>query len=579
MHQIVALRRPGSHRFAPAPRSAATLAALAAAALAALMAAAALTPAAHGPFAVLGLGPGSLGAPGHALALAASGGLLLLARGLWHGTRRAAVVASAALAAVTVSLVAEGHAGIPAAAALALALALAVARRSFPRGAARGRLRLPAAAAGAAAGATYAAAAAALLTSDRVSSLGASAVAAAGWLASGAWWLGTGSPVAIVVDVLAAATLLAAAVLLQATLRPSEAHEGHTAEEHARAAALVAAHATDSLDPFLLREDKSFHFACGGVLGYRVLRSTAVVAGDPVGPPGSAPAILRSFAELAAQRGWEVVVTAASGRHLEAYREMGFGTMCIGEEAVVDVAGFSLEGGAMKTLRKAVGRQRRRGWTVEVVPGAGLDRAVAAQIEAVDRAWRTENASLSGFAMTLGRLWGGEEDERCVYVVGQGPDGRAHAFLRFLRYPDGLSLDLMRRVGETPNGLNDAMVAAAIEHARDRGLATVSLNFAGFSHVMADVEDPSLGRRLARWALGRAHGRFQLERLARFNAKFGPRWEPRYLVHQGRVRLPHAGLRVLQAEAYVRGPRPRRLRARWEPRPGPALAAASPPRP
>ena len=58
------------------------------------------------------------------------------------------------------------------------------------------------------------------------------------------------------------------------------------------------------------------------------------------------------------------------------------------------------------------------------------------------------------------------------------------------------------------------------------------------------------------------HGRFQLERLVAFNEKFSPEWRPRYLVHSGRRRLPLSALRVLQAEAYVRPPRPpRRERA------------------
>ena len=43
----------------------------------------------------------------------------------------------------------------------------------------------------------------------------------------------------------------------------------------------------------------------------------------------------------------------------------------------------------------------------------------------------------------------------------------------------------MRRAAEVPNGLTEALVVAAIEHAKKRGLGSVSLNFAGFAHIMA----------------------------------------------------------------------------------------------
>ena len=47
---------------------------------------------------------------------------------------------------------------------------------------------------------------------------------------------------------------------------------------------------------------------------------------------------------------------------------------------------------------------------------------------------------------------------------------------------------------------------------------------------------------------------FQIERLYRFNAKFFPRWEPRYLVYEPRLGLPRAGLAALWAEGQLPKP-------------------------
>jgi lysyl-tRNA synthetase class 2 len=44
---------------------------------------------------------------------------------------------------------------------------------------------------------------------------------------------------------------------------------------------------------------------------------------------------------------------------------------------------------------------------------------------------------------------------------------------------------------------------------------------------------------------------FQIESLYRFNAKFFPRWAPRYLVYTGSTALPAVGLAVLALEGQL----------------------------
>ncbi|MEA2321824.1 MAG: lysyl-tRNA synthetase, class [Solirubrobacteraceae bacterium] len=548
--------------------------AVAAAALAATVTAAAIIAAL-----VTGEGGGPLGtAPGpptglaHLLAAAASVGFIVGAHALWRGSRRAAAIIAPALVGLGVAGLVEGRV-LPSALALAGAVALVAGRRSFRLGGGGSDARRLAVVVVAALAGAWGLAVVAVLTADRAATL-LSAVGMAGrWLWDGSWWLRSGAPPAVGLDVLVVAALVAATALIVRLVRPSASADGHSPAAHARAAAIVAEHATDSLAPFALREDKAFHFAHGGVLAYRTLRGTAVVSGDPIGPAAAAPAILASFEREAARHGWAVVLTGASARHLDGYRRLGLQAVCIGEEAVVDPATFSLAGRSMKALRHAVTRQGRRGWTVELLSGARLSPAAVDELLAVERAWRAAQPRLTGFAMTLGRLWGAEEDDHSLYVLGRDPDGRVRAFVRFAEYAGGLSLDAMRRVGDTPNGLMDALVVRAIEHARELGLRAVSLNFAGFAHIMAADRSLTLTQRVARALLRVGRGRFQLERLVMFNKKFAPRWEPRYLVHRGLPRLPVVGLRVLQAEAYVRAPRARLLTARWEPRARPVVAA------
>jgi lysyl-tRNA synthetase, class II len=260
------------------------------------------------------------------------------------------------------------------------------------------------------------------------------------------------------------------------------------------------------------------------------------------------------------------------------YTRLGLHTMQVGLEAVVEPAGFDLDAPASKTVRKAVRRVARRGWTVELVRGGDLTPPLISDLAAVESAWRRRgHRRLYGFAMAGDRLWGAPEDRNDLYAIARNPEGEARAFQRYVPYRDGLSLDAMRRLDDDPNGISDALVAATLQHAALSGIAEVSLNFAGFGHLMAAETLERRSHRVARWALQRMHGRFQLERLARFATKFGPVWRPRFLVYTYRTRLPLAALRVMQAEAYLKPPAVRPAQGAWRPAPRPVPGAASVP--
>src|SRR5436190_4247088 len=510
--------------------------------------------------------PGPVMALGHVLATLCGIALVYVGWGILRGRRRAVNVAIAVLAALALLNAAKGLDYEESGLAVALAVLLYAARRSCTRGGAPGRRVLAATVATGAIALAYTLDVAILLATDKAEGLGSALSSAASTLGKGAWWLSSGSPTAVVFDVLLVIALIAAAVLLHALLRPAEAATGHSPADHARAAEIVTRHGHDSLDPFALREEKTFFFSHGGLLAYRTLRGTAVVSGDPIGPPGSGMAIVADFLGFAAEKGWEVVITAASDRLLDGYRTLGLRTMCIGEEAVVAPAGFSLEGRAIRKVRQSVTRAERQGWTLEVVEGLDPGSVLASELAVVEAAWRAGRERLYGFAMSLGRLWGAPEDTSAVYALGRAPGGDLRSFIRFARCRDTLSLDVMRRSGDEPNGVSEALIARTLVWAREQGAREVSLNFAGFAHVMGSQAQPTRGQRLLRRGLELVHGRFQLERLMAFNEKFHPEWRRRFLVYEAHARLPLAALRVLQAEAYIRPPRSRSRATRWTPR-------------
>lgn len=369
------------------------------------------------------------------------------------------------------------------------------------------------------------------------------------------------SDVTLTVEALIAAAALVATFLLRWLVRPAAATNQHHEGEHRAAREIIRRYGTDSLSPFVLRPDKALAFAAGGVLSYRVRGRTAIVSSDPVAPPGGAGEVMGSFIERAHARGWRVVVWAASAHHLDAYRRLGLRAVCVGEEAFVDPRRFTLDGRPVRKLRQSVNRAARRGWRVTVHQGREIDAALEAELDELRAAWAVDHPQLHGFAMSMGP-YSPEVGPDDLYVLGRGPDGHLGAAMRFIAYGnDSLSLDTMHRAGETPNGLNEALVAALLTEARRRGVAEVSLNYAGLAHML---REETAGRRraaLRRLAIGPLRRRFQMDRLVQFNDKFSPEWRPRYLLCESRGALPRAIFAVLAVEGYLPERRRRSVRA------------------
>ncbi len=138
-----------------------------------------------------------------------------------------------------------------------------------------------------------------------------------------------------------------------------------------------------------------------------------------------------------------------------------------------------------------------------------------------------------------------------VVVLARDEQGTIRGLLHFVPCygRSTMSLSFMRRDPATPNGLMEFMVARGIELLRERGIDEVSLNFAAFAKWLHSPEKRSeraLGKLVA---LGNPF--FQIESLYRFNAKFFPRWEPRYLVYEGRFGLPRVSIAALWAEGQL----------------------------
>ena len=325
--------------------------------------------------------------------------------------------------------------------------------------------------------------------------------------------------------------------------------------DYSRARDIVRRYGADTLAYFALRDDKRWFFHRDSVVAYAIFNGVCLVSPDPVGPPEEREAVWSAFHVFADEHAWPVAVMAAGDDWLPIYEEAGMRSLYVGDEAIVDCATFSVEGGEFKGLRQAVNRVARNGYRMEYYDPARVGPDLRASLRRVMAQNRRGEAE-RGFSMTLGRIFD-PDDRGLLLAVAYGPDNEPAAFCHYVPAPgiNGYSLDMMRRTdGPHPNGLIDFVIVSTIRELEHRGLRGLGLNFATMRAVLAGEMGDTVGQRLQRWLLKRLSDSMQIESLWRYNAKFGPAWKPRYAVYDGPEHMLPAALAVAQAESFFELP-------------------------
>lgn len=358
-----------------------------------------------------------------------------------------------------------------------------------------------------------------------------------------------------------ALALLNAAATLFRSQRMEAALHG---DEEPRIRALLGTYgAQDSLGYFATRRDKAVVFSPSGkaAVTYRVEAGVCLAGGDPVGDREAWPHAIGAWLDVARQYAWAPAVMGASEEGATAYARSGLGALQLGDEAILHVAGFDLDGRDMRVTRQAVNRVRRSGATTRIRRHSTLaDEEMEEIVDKAD-AWR-DTETERGFSMALDRL-GDPEDGDCLLVEALDTDGRLIALLSLVPWgKDGISLDLMRRDRATaPNGVMEFMVAELCAAAGKFGVRRISLNFAVFRSVFEEGARIGAGPVLRLWRklLLFVSKWWQLEALYRSNAKYHPEWYPRFICYGDAGALARISLASGIAEGFVSVPSLRKL--------------------
>ena len=356
-------------------------------------------------------------------------------------------------------------------------------------------------------------------------------------------------------NLLLALGLFIAVTTLFRALRPIERIARLSREDKVAMSGLISRYPSeDSLAYFALRDDKDVIWAKNGkaAIAYSVINGTMLASGDPLGDPECWPAAIEEFILEADRHSWIPAVYGCTEKAGEIWRrETECDALEIGDEAIVLVDDFDISTPQLKSVRQMVNKARKEGYETHSKKISELTDEERKALAQYAQEWR-RGGDERGFSMALGRFCDLQDPD--AVISWATVDGRYKALLQFVPWgSDGLSLDLMRRASDSVSGVNELLITATIEYSTAHAIAKISLNFATFRSIFEKGERLGAGpiTRFNHKVLIQLSRFVQMESLYRFNAKFQPVWEPRYILFPNIGHLGRVAIAILRVESFL----------------------------
>lgn len=270
-------------------------------------------------------------------------------------------------------------------------------------------------------------------------------------------------------------------------------------------------------------------------------------SGDPVGPADDLLPAIEAFTALCRRNDWLPVFYQILPDTLSLYKQANFEALGVGEEGIVDLATFTLEGKPGKSLRAPINKLTNAGYKF-VIHQPPLTDALLEELRAISDEWLT---MMHGSEKRFSLGWF-EDDYIRNSPIGavHTPEGWVIAFVNIVpEYQlNEVSIDLMRRRPEIENGTMEFLFVSLFQWAKAQGYQSFNLGLSALSGVGEQAGDPAIEKAM-HWIYEHVDQFYNFKGLHSFKEKFHPEWSPRYLIYPGPANLAQAWLAVVQANS------------------------------
>jgi phosphatidylglycerol lysyltransferase len=325
--------------------------------------------------------------------------------------------------------------------------------------------------------------------------------------------------------------LLSLSFLFYTIISPFVIKKFSTPETLENAKLLVKKFGTSSMDYFKTYNDKMIFIPSEieAFIAYRIKGNFAVVLENPVAEnPEQMKICLQLFDKYCYETSLKSIYYRVPEESLPLYKESGKKSLFLGQEGIVDLNIFSLEGGSKKALRNSVNKVIDRGFksTIHTPP---IKDGVLQKLKAVSDEWLKDTERHEIIFSQGMFIW--EELKQQTIVTVENTEEKIVGFLNIIpdHAPGEATYDLIRKTTDAPGGVMDFILIELFKYLKTNNYQTVNLGFA----PMSGIESPqNLTEKSMRFAYQKIRSFAHYRGLRDFKEKFATSWFNKYLIYE-----------------------------------------------
>ena len=298
---------------------------------------------------------------------------------------------------------------------------------------------------------------------------------------------------------------------------------------------LVSSYGRSALDYFKIYPDKLFFITADrqSFISFRITRYFAIVLENPVVPDVvKMAAAIKAFDSYCSYNGFVPVYYRVPEESLPVYKSLNKKSFCIGEEAILDLTTFTMQGSKIQPTRSAINRLAGEGFVFKVYDPPVKD-GLLQKLTLVSDQW-LKDMGQKEIAFTQGIFDPAILKGQTIMTIEDTED-KVYAFLNMVPvYANGLATyDLIRKVHDAPNGVLDMLLCKTFLYLKEKGYEKINLGLAPLSGIPGiDFKEKAV-----KYAYQNLNTFGHFKGLRKYKEKFFPYWEKRYLIYDNDYQL------------------------------------------